>query len=202
MKNAADQVPEQQTGRETNFTHEKTFNDIASAHTAFKQAAERLLTISKWHEYSGFGSAKFTLCNNTGEEVSGFAAEGFYISIDLPGPGPDVGEGLEWVMIENIKTEGNAQTAEEYLLMTARPMPDPRKADDTIAHFYSQVSTSTFIVRRDDRVVSAAVHGRNESPNNEGVDLYDKVRNTAIALMARVGLSGGQWQRLVNGLID
>jgi hypothetical protein len=34
------------------------------------------------------------------------------------------------------------------------------------------------------------------------VDLHDKVRNTTIALMARIGLSGPQWQKLVNGLID
>jgi hypothetical protein len=35
-----------------------------------------------------------------------------------------------------------------------------------------------------------------------GGDLHDQFRNTAIALMARVGLSGGQWQRLVHDLID
>jgi hypothetical protein len=51
-------------------------------------------------------------------------------------------------------------------------------------------------------VVSAGAHGRNETPNNEEVDLHDKIRNTAIALMARVGLSGTQWQKLVNGLLD
>jgi hypothetical protein len=61
--------------------------------------------------------------------------------------------------------------------------------------------TSTFIVRRDGLVLSGSAHGWNETPNNEQ-DLHVKVRNTVIALMARVCLSGAQWQKLVNGLID
>ena len=83
-----------------------------------------------------------------------------------------------------------------------RPAGDPRKAAAEIAHFYTGESTNTIIVRRDGLLISAGAHGRNESPNNEEVDLHDKIRNTAIALMARVGLSGGQWQKLVNGLIE
>jgi hypothetical protein len=202
MDNAAQHLPLQETGRATDFTREKKFDDIKSAHQVFKQAAERLLTVNNWHEYAGSGSAKFTLCNNLGDELVGFAAEGFYINIDIPGPGPDAGGGLEWVMIEQIAADGDEHSAEEYLTMTVRPVPNPRKPDFSIAHFYTDVSTSTFIVRRDGRVLSAGAHGRNETPNNEDVNLHDKIRNTAIALMARVGLSGGQWQKLVNGLID
>jgi len=130
------------------------------------------------------------------------AEEGFFFNIDLPGPGPDAGDGLEWVMIEKLITEGEANTEEEYLLMTVRPIPNPTKAGAEIAHFYKEISTSTFIIRRDGLLLSAGAHGRNETPNNEEVDLHDKIRNTAIALMARVGLSGTQWQKLVNGLIE
>ncbi|MDB5023246.1 MAG: hypothetical protein JWP78_1001 [Mucilaginibacter sp.] len=202
MKTAAEQLPTQETGRQTDFMDEKTYDDLKAAHIAFKAAAGRLLSVNNWHEYSGAGSAKFTLCNNLGDELSGFAAEGFYFSIDLPAPGPDAGDGLEWVIIERITSEGSSKTAEEYLSMTVRPVPDPRKTAQEIAHFYKDASTSTFIVRRDGRVVSAGAHGRNETPNNENVDLHDKIRNTAIALMARVGLSGVQWKKLVKGLIE
>jgi hypothetical protein len=86
--------------------------------------------------------------------------------------------------------------------MTAGTVADPRKPEQEIAHFYNELSTSTFIVRRDGLMLSAGVHGRNESPNNANVDLHDQIRNTAIALMARVGLSGTQCQKLVDGLID
>jgi hypothetical protein len=202
MKTADEQLPPQETGSHTDFTHEKSYGDIAAAHAAFKKAAERLLLVNHWHAYAGAGSAVFTLTNNLGDELTGFAAEGFCFSIDLPAPGPDAGDGLEWVMIETVMTEGDRNSAEEYLLMTVRPIADPRKAENEIAHFYKDVSSSTFIVRRDGRVVSAGAHGRNETPNNDNVDLHDKIRNTAVALLARVGLSGPQWKKLVKGLIE
>src|SRR4051812_48130720 len=100
MEEASAQLPPQETGRQTNFTYERTYDDLKSAHKGFKQAAERLLTVNNWHEYTGTGSAKFTLTNNLGDELFGFAGQGHYISVDLPGPGPDAGSGLEWVIIE------------------------------------------------------------------------------------------------------
>ena len=202
MKTALEQLPQQQTGRQTDFIYEKKYDTLESAHRAFQAASGRMLSVNNWHEYAGAGSAKFTLCNNQGEEVEVMAEEGFFISIDLPGPGPDAGGGVEWVLVEKLSSEGGAHTAKEYVLMTLRPAGDPRKDAAEIAHFYTDESTNTFIVRRDGMVVSAGAHGRNESPNNEDVDLHDKLRNTAIALMARVGLSGGQWQKLVDGLIE
>jgi hypothetical protein len=202
MRTALEQLPQQRTGRQTDFTHEQKFDTLDAAHKSFHVAAGRMLSVNNWHNYGGAGSAKFTLCNNQGQELEVMAEEGFFISIDLPGPGPDAGSGVEWVMVEKLASEGDAHTAEEYVLMTLRPAADPRKAAAEIAHFYTDESTNTFIVRRDGLVVSAGAHGRNESPNNEEVDLHDKIRNTAIAQMARVGLSGGQWQKLVNGLIE
>lgn len=202
MKTAMEYLPAQVTGRQTDFVHEKKFESVKDAHNAFREAAGRLLSVNNWHVYSGAGSAKFMLCNNQGIVVDVMAEEGFFISIDLPAPGSDQGDGLEWVMIEQLASEGDDHTAEEYVVMTVRPVSDPRKAVDAIAHFYEEVSTSTFAVRRDGLVVSAGAHGRNETPNNEDVGIHDKIRNTAIALMARIGLSGPQWQKLVNGLID
>ena len=202
MKTAFELLPPQEAGRQTDFVHEQKYDTLEAAHKAFRAAAGRMLSVNNWHEYSGEASARFTLCNNQGTEVQVMAEEGFFISVDLPGPGPHAGDGLEWVMIEKLVSEGSAHTAEEYVLMTVRPVPDPRKVTTGIAHFYKEASTSTFIVRRDGMNLSAGAHGRNETPNNDEVALYDKVRNTAIALMARVGLSGMQWQKLVNGLID
>jgi len=202
MKSALQHLPAQITGRQTDFIHEQKFESLAAAHNAFRDAAGRLLSINNWHVYAGIGSAKFTLCNNQGVVLEVMAEEGFFFSIDLPAPGSDAGDGLEWVMIENLVAEGDDSSAEEYIIMTVRPVPDPRKPGNEIAHFYEDVSTSTFVVRRDGLTVSAGAHGRNETPNNENVDLHDKIRNTAIALMARLGLSGPQWQKLVNGLVD
>jgi len=201
MKQAEHFIPEQKIGSQTDFSEEKKFKNQAQAHEAFKRAAARLLTISEWHNYAGAGSSRFCLTNNLGDEVTGFADEGFLFNIDLPVPGSSAGDGLEWVMVERLEAKDDAKAAEEFIAMTVRPVPDPRTAEPEIAHFYKDVSTSTFIVKRVGQTVSAAVHGRNETPNNSGVNLHDKIRNTIVALTARVGMSGPQWKKLVKGLL-
>jgi hypothetical protein len=202
MKNPEQEAPPQETGRHTDFKYRKSFKEQADSHEAYKKAAQRLLLVNNWSVYAGTGSAKFTLTNNLGDELHGFAAEGLCFSIELPAPGSSAGDGLEWVMVEQIITEGSNKTAEEYVLMTVRPVPDPRKANTETAHFFSEVSTSTFIVKRNGKTVTAEALGRNETPNNSGVNIHDKIRNTVIALAARIGLSGPQWKKLVEGLIE
>jgi hypothetical protein len=202
MKHAEDTVPEQQTGRATDFAEERSFATIPEAHENFKKAASKLLNVNDWHVYAGPGSSRFCLTNNLGEEVTGFAKEGFLFNIDLPVPGSNAGDGLEWVMIEKIEAAGDGRSVEEYLSMTARPVPNPQQADTEIAHFYKDAATSTFIIKRIGKLVTAAVYGRNETPNNEEVDLHDKIRNTLVALTARIGLAGPQWKKLARGLLE
>jgi hypothetical protein len=73
---------------------------------------------------------------------------------------------LEWVIIEKLVSDGDAHSAEELILMTVRPVADPRTSAEEIAHFYKEASTNTFLVRRDGLLLSAGAHGRNETPNN------------------------------------
>lgn len=202
MKHAEQFIPDQEVGSKTDFFEERTFDSRAQAHAGFKRAAARLLTVGEWHNYAGAGSSRFCLTNNLGDEVTGFAAEGFLFNIALPVPGSNAGDGLEWVMVERLEAKDDAKAIEEFIAMTVRPVPDPRMAETEIAHFYKDVSTSTFIVKRVGQTVSAAVHGRNETPNNSDVNLHDKIRNTIVALTARIGMSGPQWKKLVNGLLE
>jgi hypothetical protein len=202
MARAEEQIPAQQTGRQTDFAYDKTFETEKAAHAGFLKAADRLTDVSNWHEYAGPGSSKFCLTNNLGGELVGRAKEGFYFNINLPVPGSDAGDGLEWVMIEKMTFEGNESTDEEYITMTVRPVPNPKKDEPEIAHFYKEASTSTFIIARKGKIVTAGIHGRNESPNNTNVDLHDKIRNTIVALSARAGFSGPQWKMLAQGLIE
>jgi len=201
MQNAEQTIPHQETGRATDFTADQEFDTQQAAHKGFQQAAMRLLTVNSWQQYAGTGSSKFCLTNNEGQDVDGFAKEGFMIKIDLPVPGSNAGDGLEWVMIERIEAKEDPKAEEEFLSMTVRPVPDPHKTDTEIAHFYKEVTTNTFIVKRVGKKVTVGAHGRNETPNNEEVDLHDKVRNTLVALTARIGLAGPQWKMLVNGLL-
>lgn len=203
MKHADEQIPQQLLGRQTDFSYSLSFATTDEAHARFLKVAERMVDVSNWHLYTGAGSSFFKLTNNLGEEIGGWAEEGLYFYIDLTAaPGSDAGHGLEWVRIERIEADGNQHTNEEFIAMTVRPVPDPRTDDAAVAHFFSDASTSTFIASRYGFKVGCEQHGRNETPNKDGVDLYDKMRNTAIALSARLGLSGIQWQKLVEGIVE
>ena len=203
MKTADKYIPLQTEGRQTDFTASVALKDMAEAHQRFISAKMKLLDVSNWHTYCGPGTSKFGLTDDKGILLHRLAQVGDFFYIDLPiAPGPDAGDGQEWVKIENITEHGDADSNEEYIVVTARPAPDPRKDTKEIANFFKEASTNTFMVARYGLKVSAEVHGRNETPNNENVDLFDAVRNTAIALSARIGLSGTQWQKLAKGLLE
>ncbi|MXV16715.1 hypothetical protein [Hufsiella ginkgonis] len=201
MKNTEPFIPPQYTGKQTDFADSRSFDSLTAARSCYEASALRLRTISKWHEYTGAGSATFGLTDATGNKLQREAQEGDYFSIDLPGPGPLAGNGVEWVHIEQLLTGGAAGAAEEFIVMQVRPCPDPRNSSADTAHFFAETATSTFVIARRALRVTAEIHGRNEQPNqNAGV--VDKFRNTLIALFAREGASGVQWERLAHGLLN
>lgn len=201
MSNAYENIPEQYEGEVSDVIHFADAGTQQKAHQLFLLVKERLKDISNWHQLSGPGSSKFSLTDAQGNELYRMAEKGDHFYIDLPAPGTIAGRGLDWVIIEDIDELDDANAESEYIAMRVRPVVNPKNPDAPIAHFFTHNSTNTFIVERYLNHVSAAVHGRNEVPNNKDTGLYDSVRNTIIALGARKGLSGPQWKALVVGLL-
>ncbi|MBD1385410.1 hypothetical protein IDJ75_08990 [Mucilaginibacter rigui] len=202
MNNPTENIPPQTEGEKTDVIHFADCTSIEEAHHLFLLAKDRLKDISQWHVLSGPHSAKFALTDAAGNEVYKMAEKGDLFYINLPAPGPLAGDGKEWVRIEAIEEVDDATAESEYITMTVRPVASPMHPDRATAHFFAHQSTNTFIVERYLTHVSAASYGRNETPNNKGVGLYDTVRNTIIALAAREGLSGPQWKSLVSGILE
>ncbi|MDB5141685.1 MAG: hypothetical protein JWQ66_398 [Mucilaginibacter sp.] len=201
MANAYENIPGQHQGEQTDFIHFADTETRQQAHELFLLAKSRLKDVSNWHQFSGPGSSRFSLTDAQGNELYRMAEKDDHFYIDLPAPGSIAGGGLDWVIIESIEEHKDATGESEFITMTVRPVVNPKKPDTAIANFYDHNATNTFIVERYLNHVSAAVHGRNEVPNNKDTNIYDTVRNTIIALTARVGLSGPQWKALVEGLL-
>lgn len=196
-----DLVPESATGGSTNSEHEVTEENEVKANQVFNRAVHRLLDISQWHTFAGLGSSVFKLTDENGDEVNREPTIGDYMKIDLPGPGSKAGEGFDWVRFEAIADKRDANGLAESFSMRARPCANPKSKDNSIAHFFTDEATSTFIVKREGKKVSAEVRGRNEAPNTSTHNIVDKVRNTAVAVPAIIGISNGQWKKLVVGLL-
>ena len=195
MSEIADKLPPQQSGAETNTEHSVVAKNEAEAIKLFERAKQRLLNVNEWEKLCGAGSANFQLTDALGKDVKRPAQVQDHFKIDIPGPGTVTGQGYDWVQIEHIEEQ------DDSLLMRVRPATNPRNEAGDVAHFFSDESTSNFMVKRTTNTVEAAVYGRNETPNTSAEKGVDKARNTMVALSAMAGIAKIQWKSLVKGLL-
>ena len=195
-------VPEQLTGGQSNTEHSVTAKSRQEALDIFKRAYKRLLNINIWNKLSGKASADFELRDRDGQEGHRLARVNDYFMIDIPGPGPASGEGYDWVRVEEIEDKTNPETDEETFSMRVRPCTDPNNESTDVAHFFTDESTSTFVIRRKENIITASVFGRNEKPNTDTEKVADKIRNAAIGSTAIAGVAKIQWAFLIKGLLE
>lgn len=194
-------------GKEEGFHKDIEANEKAStreeAKKLFKEAKDRLLNVNAWDKICGKASAVFRLTDEKGNEVAGDPKVGYHFKIDIPAPDSQAGKGFEWVRVEAIEENENKDEDKEYLVLRVRPSDNPSTNDKNIAHFFSDKSTSNFIVLREKKVVTAAVLGRNEVPNTNDTDSwFDKIRNALVGTGAVGGFSYPQWKSLVKGVLN
>lgn len=194
-------IPRQDEGFSTDTVSKVKLETVDEALWEFEIVKERLLDVSHWHELSGNIMAKFQLTDASGKDLFRKAREGDYFKISIPGPGNKSGEGYDWVHIEQIEYSDNEAGSTEYVAMKVRPCESPVNDEKATAHFFKNIATSTFMVKRKYNVISAEVHGRNEKPNTEAPSVIDKVRNFLVGVGAVLGFSKLQWKSLVDGLV-
>jgi hypothetical protein len=195
-------IPPQEEGTKKDIEHTVKTADENDAKSLFMIGRNRLMSINRWHEYAKPVTATFRLSDKDGKEIDRTAEVGDYLKIDVPAPGPIESNGIDWVKIEAIEDKSNPNGRDELIAIRVRPAPDPTSTDNNIAHFFNDSATSSFVVERHDRTVSAAVYGRNEKPNTHTDSIIDKVRNAIVGTTAILGFSNIQWKNLVKGLIE
>lgn len=190
-------VPPQYTGKQFDLDAKAVLSNEESARSFFELAKRRLLDINHWHEVAEIPVSTFVLTDAYGgEAVKSRPVEGDKIRIDIPGPGPSVGDGYDWVVVEDI-----TEVLDEMCSLTLRPTDNPLKVSEETAHFFKDTATSTLVVERKGREVTARYHGRNEVTNTDTDSVVDNTRNAAVGLGAKLGLSYPQWKSLVTGLV-
>ncbi|RKS98201.1 hypothetical protein [Chryseobacterium defluvii] len=193
-------VPIQKSGGFHDTESRKDYDTPSVASEKFDILKERFFSINQWKSFSGAVFADFTLYNSNGNPIKQLPEVGDFIRIDIPGPGETEAKGYDWVEIINISHQ-QADESESYI-MTCRPSQIPGITNNShIAHFYSQASTSTFMIQREGSLIKAGIYGRNEKPNFNA-RFIDKIRNLLIALGGMCGFSKIQWKSLTDGLLD
>jgi hypothetical protein len=205
MKNSTDElpgVPSQHEGSKKDIDHTVRAADDNDARKLFMIARNRLVDVNHWADISKPVTATFKLTDAQGNVLNRTAEKGDFFRIDLPAPGPNEGEGYDWVRIETIEEQGRPDEEVERIVIQVRPTPAPINDRENVAHFFDERATSSFMVERKGTEVTAAVFGRNEVPNTSTSNVVDKVRNAMVGTSAILGFSNVQWKNLVKGLIE
>ncbi|MEJ5995102.1 hypothetical protein WG904_11795 [Pedobacter sp. Du54] len=191
-------IPEQVIGSEMNVKAKATFETLENAIAFYRIAKKRLKSINSWSKVCGTEATTFELLNANGD-APGELSEGSLIKIDIPGPGTHLGNGYDWVQIEQVlENENNCQ----FFGFRVRPCSNPEKPEQGIAHFFKDTATSSFLVGLSGNTVYAEIHGKNEEPNTMDSGFFDGLRNMAVGYSAKIGLSFPQWKLLVEGIVD
>ncbi|HJW16223.1 MAG TPA: hypothetical protein VJ499_03840 [Flavisolibacter sp.] len=199
MKGQNNIIPSQDSGVQTNTESTQELATLKEAKEFYVTVCERLMDINNWQQIAGKATASFQLTDNSGNDVQREAQKGDHLKIDIPGPGTVSGEGFDWVQIEAIEKDQDEKA--QWTAIRVRPATSPLNERKDVAHFFSDDTTSTFMVRQEGNKVIAGVYGRNEKPNTNTETNIDKIRNAAIATGAITGFSKIQWKSLVNGLV-
>ena len=192
-------IPEQLIGNEMNASASRVCTDIGEAALFYANAKTKLLAVNNWSQICNSGITTFQLTDRLGADTVELL-EGSLIKIDIPGPATSIGKGFDWVRIEKIAQQSDTEL-NEWFGFRVRPCQHPSSKELATAHFFTDQSTATFLVRRVGNSVFAEVHGRNETPNNEDVSMLDHIRNTMVGTASKIGLSFPQWQLLVDGIV-
>jgi hypothetical protein len=192
-------IPPHDSGIQTNTESSEELETEKEAKDFYFTVRQRLMDVNNWQNIAGKATASFQLTDKSGKEVQREVQKGDHFKIDIPGPGSVSGQGFDWVQIEAIEDDHNEESP--FTAIRVRPATNPLNENKDVAHFFSEDTTSTFMVKREGKKVTAGVYGRNEKPNTSTQTQIDKIRNTAIAGGAITGFSKIQWKSLVNGLV-
>lgn len=176
-------------------------NSVEVAAERYRKLQERFRSVNAWHKLSDKVKAKFALFDGRTGRPTTSLEEGNLIRIDVPGIGNPSGSGYDWTRIVDIRA-GDENRTLPFLSMTVRPCSAPDSTGGTVAHFYDEEATSTFIIRRAGMCIYAEVHGRNEVGNTSGVPVLDTVRNKAVAIGAKFGLGHINWLGFTQALLE
>jgi hypothetical protein len=201
MNEHPNNTSEPKEGIQKQFSETAEFDTVEAARQFFQIARKRMLDVNNWQQLCDGLSSTFRLRNAHGEPVGHRLPEpGDYMQIDIPGPGPQNGDGHDWVRVEALE-DNKSTTADEMALMRVRPAASPLNVQGEVAHFLDDQATSTFVVFRIGSRVTAEVFGSDEVANTEATGLLDKVRNVATAVASWLGFSDVQWKSLVKAVV-
>ncbi len=194
-------IPLQQKGDYHDTVSMYCSDSIDSAKLVYDQVVVRLISVNKWKSFSDKVKAGFQLINSETELPTEELEIGNFLRVDVPGIANPSGNGYDWTRIIDIQN-GNDMRECPFFALSVRPSPAPGGVEEKVAHFFTEESTNTFVVRRIGSCIYAEVHGRNEIENISDAPLLDTMRNKAVAIGSKIGLGDLNWLGFTKALLE
>lgn len=192
-------IPAQVEGGFSDAVSSIKFETVAEAALHFETVKKRFLDINSWEYFAGEKKGSFSLCDENGDLVLEEPKLQYYIRIKVPFLPNSTGDSFDWVRIEYLENEGTKNS--EKLYLRVRSSENPKNRNGVIAHFFKEKATSNFLIKREENIITAEVHGRNEIPNTDDLKILEEWRNAVVAKGASVIGSKIQWKSFTDGLI-
>ena len=193
-------IPGQFKGQALEVEASQVPGNETAAQSLYELAKKKLFSVNDWHQVVADLTARFQIVDQDGNEVSRNVNKGDYLRINIPGPGNKEGDGYDWVVVEELKeiNKGSFQSAG----FRVRPTENPFGKKNETAHFYSNETTSSFIITRENVKVVSWIVDRNMLPNTDAESIVDKLRDVMVGVSGIAGFSKVQWQGLADGLLE
>jgi hypothetical protein len=192
------EIPQQRAGKTVDYYKSVSFNLLMQTDRFYDQVKQRLLDVNNWHKISEGPSAKFSIVDADGTNLSKSIEKNDYIKIDIPGPGLPSSKGYDWVQVDQLINEVTRKT--KKIVLTLRPCKDPTNTNNDTAHFFKDIASSSITIEQHNNNVFLHYAGRNEVVNTDNKSSLDNIRNFIIGLATKIGASYPQWKTLIDGL--
>lgn len=194
------QIPKQAEGGSHDTASEIEFDSFEVAAKKYDVLKKRFFHVNRWKFYCGGKFAEFNLFNKEGLLIDRNPEKGDYIRINLTGGKKKKTEQYDWVRIIYLNSVEKNQSA--YVIINCQPCKSPQKEySKFLPHFYSEKSTSSFIIQLINKRLVTSIHGRNELPNLNA-SIVDRIKNFVLSIGGLLGVSKIQWKSLSDGLLD
>lgn len=184
-------LPINTIGSENNAVSFLICNSETEAFDKFRKLSQKILQVNDWKVSASKNPTEFYLYNKENDKSS-IAYVNDLVKIKMPAPKNRIGSGFDWVIVNKI--EPVEQTEIKGLLFQMKPHSCAESASGSIAHFYKETASNTFILAKKDKTLQFSIHGRNEIPNTAKVGFLSAIRNLFVASGGIFGGSKVQWQ--------
>lgn len=192
-------LPINTIGSENNAVSYVIYHSEKQAFDQFRRLAQNLLHINRWKINAGKNPTEFCIYNKELNR-SAEASTNDLVKIKMPAPDNTLGKGFDWVIVNKIEAIETTDT--KVFLLEMKPHSCAESVKNSIAHFYTEDASNTFILAKKDKTVQFSIHGRNEVPNTKTPKFLNSIRNLFVASGGIFGGSKVQWKDFVAEFIN